>query len=63
VSFLPQGKDVYPQQPYTEISELDYKAYVGKIKKLDLSVVYKGNAIEGTGEAYCTTDVCEIKFG
>ena len=63
VSFLPQGKDVYPQQPYTEISESEYKAYIGKIKKLDLSAVYQGNAIEGTGEAYCTTDVCEIKFG
>lgn len=63
VSFLPKGNDVYPQQPYTEISRAEYEAYVGKIKTIDLSPIYQGNAIEGSGEAYCTTDVCEIKIG
>jgi ribonucleoside-triphosphate reductase len=63
VSFLPQGKDVYPQQPYTEITEQEYSKYVGKLKPIDLSTIYGGNAVEGSGEAYCTTDVCEIKIG
>jgi hypothetical protein len=61
VSFLPQGKDVYPQQPYTEISEQDYNSYVGSIKKVTLGKIYKGTAaLDAVGEAYCTTDACEI---
>jgi hypothetical protein len=63
VSFLPQGKDVYPQQPYTEISEVEYNEYVGKLKKINLNGIYKKNALDAAGEAYCTTDVCEIKIG
>jgi len=62
VSFLPKGNDVYPQQPYTEISEEEYNKYVGKLKSIDLSTIYNGNAIDASGEAYCTTDICEIKF-
>lgn len=62
VSFLPKGNDVYPQQPYTEISEEEYNKYVGKLKNIDLSTIYNGNAIDASGEAYCTTDICEIKF-
>jgi hypothetical protein len=62
VSFLPKGNDVYPQQPYTEISEEEYNQYVGNLKSIDLSPIYGGNAIDASGEAYCTTDVCEIKF-
>jgi len=61
VSFLPQGKDVYPQQPYTEISEKDYKSYVGSIKRVNLKKIYTGSAsLDAIGEAYCTTDACEI---
>jgi len=60
VSFLPQGKDVYPQQPYTEISEDEYKKYVGTLKKISLASIYKKNALDAAGEAYCTTDTCEI---
>ena len=63
VSFLPQGKDVYPQQPYTEISESEYNEYTGKLKKINLNGIYKKNALDAAGEAYCTTDVCEIKIG
>ena len=62
VSFLPKGNDVYPQQPYTEISEEEYNNYVGKLKPIDLSPIYNGNALDAAGEEYCTTDVCEIKF-
>lgn len=60
LSFLPMGNMTYAQMPYTEISESEYNAYVGKIKRVDLAPVYKGNAVDATGEAYCTTDACEI---
>lgn len=62
VSFLPKGNDVYPQQPYTEITEKEYNNYVNKLKGIDLSLIYNGNALDASGEAYCTTDACEIKF-
>jgi adenosylcobalamin-dependent ribonucleoside-triphosphate reductase len=60
VSFLPMGNDVYPQQPYTSISEEEYNSYKGSLKKINLKSVYKGNALDAVGEAYCTTDACEI---
>ena len=64
VSFLPMGNTVYPQQPYTEITEEEYNSYIGKIKKIDWSAIYDGvGNLEAQGEAYCTTDVCEIKLG
>ena len=60
VSFLPQGNFTYPQMPYTEMTEAEYKAQVGKLKKVNLSSIYKGNALDAAGEAFCTTDYCEI---
>jgi ribonucleoside-triphosphate reductase len=64
VSFLPMGNTVYPQQPYTEITEEEYNSYVGKIAKINWDAIYDGvKNLEAQGEAYCTTDVCEIKIG
>jgi adenosylcobalamin-dependent ribonucleoside-triphosphate reductase len=63
VSFLPMGNTVYPQQPYTEITEEEYDYYIGRIAKIDFSAIYDGvENLEATGEAYCTTDYCEIKI-
>jgi ribonucleoside-triphosphate reductase len=63
VSFLPMGDKVYPQQPYTEITKEEYNSYVGKIGKIDWSAIYDGvENLEAAGEAYCSTDACEIKF-
>ena len=63
VSFLPMGNEVYPQQPYTQITEEEYNSYIGKIKKINWSAIYDGvDNLEAAGEAYCTTDVCEIKI-
>jgi adenosylcobalamin-dependent ribonucleoside-triphosphate reductase len=63
VSFLPMGNKTYPQQPYTEITREEYNAYVGKIGKIDWSAIYDGvENLEAAGEAYCSTDACEIKF-
>jgi adenosylcobalamin-dependent ribonucleoside-triphosphate reductase len=64
VSFLPMGNTVYPQQPYTQISKEEYESYIGKIKKINWSAIYDGvGNLDSVGEAYCTTDSCEIKIG
>ena len=62
VSFLPMGNDVYLQMPYTQITEEDYTAYSMKLFPIDFAGVYAGMAAEAVGEAYCTTDACEIKL-
>ena len=63
VSFLPMGDKVYPQQPYSEITKEEYEAYIGKIAKINWDAIYDGvDNLEAMGEAYCTTDVCEIKL-
>ena len=63
VSFLPQGNFTYPQMPYTQITAEEYKAE-GEMKlfPIDFSGVYAGMAADAIGEAYCTTDACEIKL-
>jgi adenosylcobalamin-dependent ribonucleoside-triphosphate reductase len=64
VSFLPMGNEVYPQQPYNEITKEEYESYIGKIAKIDWSAIYDGiDNLEAQGEMYCTTDYCEIKIG
>jgi hypothetical protein len=63
VSFLPMGNKVYPQQPYTEITEEEYDYFIGRIAKIDFSAIYDGvDNLEALGESYCTTDYCEIKI-
>jgi adenosylcobalamin-dependent ribonucleoside-triphosphate reductase len=63
VSFLPMGNKTYPQQPYTEITREEYNSYVGKIGKIDWSAIYDGvENLEAAGEAYCSTDACELKL-
>lgn len=62
VSFLPSGNTVYPQMPYTQITEEEYSEYTMKLFPIDLVGVYNGLAADAIGEAYCTTDACEIKL-
>ena len=62
VSFLPQGNHVYPQMPYTQITEEDYEDATMKLFPIDFSGVYAGMAADAIGDAYCTTDACEIKL-
>lgn len=62
VSFLPSGNKTYPQMPYTQITESEYKDNAAKLFPIDLSGVYAGMAFDAIGERYCTTDSCEIKF-
>jgi hypothetical protein len=62
VSFLPMGNDTYPQMPYTQITEDVYDEYSKQLFPIDFSGVYAGLGIDAIGEAYCTTDACEIKL-
>ena len=63
ISFLPMGNMVYPQMPYTQISEEEYEAEgTMKLFPIDLTGVYAGMASDAIGEAYCTTDACEVKL-
>ena len=62
VSFLPMGNTVYPQMPYTQISEEEYEKYSMTLFPIDFAGVYAGMASDAIGEAYCTTDACEIKL-
>ena len=63
VSFLPMGNKTFPQQPYSNITREEYNSYVGKIAKIDWSAIYDGvENLEAQGEAYCSTDACEIKL-
>ena len=61
VSFLPMSNDTYPQMPYTSISEEEYKAYVGKLAKIDFNAVYDGvENLDAVGSKYCDGSFCEI---
>jgi adenosylcobalamin-dependent ribonucleoside-triphosphate reductase len=60
VSYLPMGNKVYAQQPYTRITREEYESASAGLSRLDLTELY-GHGADAEGEAYCTTDVCEIK--
>lgn len=62
MSFLPMGEaSGYRQMPYEAISELGFNAVkeAGGLKKLNWNSLYR-NGADAVGEAYCSTDVCEI---
>ena len=62
ISFLPMGNHVYPQMPYTQITAQEYENFTMKLFPIDFSGVYAGMASDAIGEAYCTTDACEVKL-
>ena len=62
ISFLPMGNHVYPQMPYSQISQEEYDQYALELFPIDFKGIYEGLAIDAIGEAYCTTDACEIKL-
>jgi adenosylcobalamin-dependent ribonucleoside-triphosphate reductase len=62
ISFLPMGNMTYPQMPYTQITQEEYEAATMSLFPIDLSGVYAGMASDAIGEAYCTTDACEVKL-
>jgi len=60
ISFMEKRNDVYPQQPFTDITSFVYADWESKLGKIDMDVLYDQEIIDGEGEKYCTTDVCEI---
>lgn len=62
VSFLPSGNTVYPQMPYTQITEEEYEQAKMTLFPIDFAGVYAGMAADAIGESYCTTDFCEVKL-
>jgi len=63
VSFLPQGNFTYQQMPYTQITEKEYEEEgTMKLFPIDFTGVYAGMASDAIGDAYCTTDACEVKM-
>ena len=62
ISFLPSGNHVYPQMPYTQITEEEYEGYRMTLFPIDFVGVYAGMASDAVGESYCTTDACEVKL-
>jgi hypothetical protein len=48
--------------PYTQISPEEYEEYRMTLFPIDFSGVYAGMAADAIGEAYCTTDACEIRL-
>ena len=63
VSFLPSSNTVYPQMPYTSITQEEYDAYRGRLARVAFDPIYEGlsASLDAAGERYCTTDVCELK--
>ena len=62
VSFLAMDATVYPQMPYTQSNEEEYEQGTMSLFPIDLTGVYEGMAFDAIGEAYCTTDACEVKL-
>jgi hypothetical protein len=62
VSFLPMGNTIYPQMPYTQITEEEYTEYGNHLFPIDFEGVYAGMSLDAVGENYCVTDSCELKL-
>lgn len=62
VSFLPMDPTSYPQMPYTQSTEEEYESGKMTLFPIDFTGVYEGLGTEAIGEAYCTTDACEVKL-
>jgi ribonucleotide reductase alpha subunit len=61
VSMLPMSNTTYAQMPYTQITEDEYNAYLGQLKKIDFDAIYTGvDNLEAIGEKYCSNDTCAI---
>lgn len=62
VSFLPMSTGgAYKQMPYAAISEKEWEGASMSLHRVDLGPIYDGGAVDAVGEAYCTTDACEVK--
>lgn len=62
LSFLPRDDSIYPQSPYEEITEEEYKRKVGEFPEIDYSQIlaYESYDEKGAHELACTANKCEI---
>lgn len=61
LSFLPDAPGTYAQMPYQRVSKVQWELMRAGIKPVDWDALYKDEELpEAEGEAYCTTDACEI---
>lgn len=61
-SFLPMGNKVYPQMPYTEIDKSAFEDARRVLMPVDLTPLYEGDVTDAEGEAFCSSDSCEIQL-
>lgn len=62
LSFLPMSKEgAYKQMPYGQLSKEDYDKAQFELLMIDFSPIYDGLGKDAVGEAFCTTDACEVK--
>lgn len=63
LSFLPSFEEgAYAQMPYERIDLDTYNEKVEGVTYLDWNRLYEGDSLDAVGEAYCTTDSCELKY-
>ena len=61
VSFLPiMEGGAYRQMPYSNITEVEWKASVDAVKPIAWKKLYGGIAADAEGELYCANDTCLI---
>ena len=62
LAFLPRDDSIYPQAPYEEITEEEYKRKVDEFPEIDYSQIlaYESYDEKGAHELACTAGKCEI---
>lgn len=61
LSFLPLSEGgAYRQMPYERIDDIRYDKLTSNVSLLDWDRLYAGESLDAVGEAYCTSDRCEL---
>lgn len=60
ISFLPMNDDTYQQMPYQSCTVEEYDEATMSLFPILLDDIYAGGGQDAVGEAYCTTDKCEL---
>lgn len=61
-SFLPLSSgDRYPQMPYEDADPQEWQEAFDSVQRVDVEALYGEQALEATGDKFCSSDVCEMK--
>jgi ribonucleoside-triphosphate reductase len=62
ISFLGMSDDAtpYAQMPYEQVSDERFEAAWNLVGNLDWERLYDGEALDATGEKFCSTEACEV---